>query len=435
MNLEKPQMFNDDLIGNLPMRNMLIHSIQFDHLHHALLFYGPSGIGKFTTALNLAKALNCHRKTKTWCSECDACRRLQPPFPFHPDLKVFRNIQTPVFLFRDVLIDRFEVDYRKGHIDSRNALLSAYSSCLNNLETGGFLTKRISSSETERPMDIIFFNKEIRIKTQVFEKISNHPLSFWLLKKMHIYQESACYFRTIKIEQIRQLQKEFHYHPFEGKYKIVIIDNADKMLIPAQNSLLKTLEEPTGHALLILITSNPTALLPTIRSRCQAIPFYSLSANDLRRILSDRFGYHTEKADRISNMAEGSVDRALLKDWEVFRQKQQKFEKLFQDCQGGSMAAWAIRAADVIMEQSESALEEDVLTDFYLWLHQKLQTTVDDSGNYARESIPLSQVVFLHLFEETSRIMDIGKFHPDIRLQLESMFFKVMSHNSQRILR
>lgn len=80
--------------------------------------------------------------------------------------------------------------------------------------------------------------------------------------------------REIKIEQIRELQKELSLKPRLSDFKAAIIDKAERMRKDAQNCLLKTLEEPKGKALLILITSKPEALLETIRSRCQILKFY-----------------------------------------------------------------------------------------------------------------------------------------------------------------
>ena len=71
----------------------------------------------------------------------------------------------------------------------------------------------------------------------------------------------------LKIDQMRLLQKQGNYRAVEGKYKIYIINESEKMTPEAANSLLKILEEPPGTMVLILITSMYNALLPTIRSR------------------------------------------------------------------------------------------------------------------------------------------------------------------------
>ena len=77
----------------------------------------------------------------------------------------------------------------------------------------------------------------------------------------------------IKIEQIRELEQQIIYHPLVGRKKIFLIDEADRMTQGAANALLKTLEEPPDHSVLLLVSGRPSALLPTVRSRCQALRF------------------------------------------------------------------------------------------------------------------------------------------------------------------
>jgi hypothetical protein len=79
--------------------------------------------------------------------------------------------------------------------------------------------------------------------------------------------------RFIKIDQIRNLQKELSFRPFEAEKKACIIEAAERMNLSSANAFLKTLEEPPGNALLILLTSNIGAILPTILSRCQRLSF------------------------------------------------------------------------------------------------------------------------------------------------------------------
>ncbi len=75
------------------------------------------------------------------------------------------------------------------------------------------------------------------------------------------------------IESIRRLAQEVSLVPYEGRWKIFILHEAEKMLPTSSNALLKTLEEPAEHTLIILISHHPAGLLPTVRSRCQTIDF------------------------------------------------------------------------------------------------------------------------------------------------------------------
>ena len=92
---------------------------------------------------------------------------------------------------------------------------------------------------------------------------------------------------SIKIEQIRNIVDNISIKPY-GDYKIFVINDAEKMTIPAQNSLLKTLEEPPNYGIIILITKNKQSLLETIRSRCTEIQFSPLSVENMRVILKNK---------------------------------------------------------------------------------------------------------------------------------------------------
>jgi len=120
----------------------------------------------------------------------------------------------------------------------------------------------------------------------------------------------------IKIDQVRQVQADLALKPFEGAKKVLIVDGIESMNAASSNAFLKTLEEPPGDALLILITAMPQSLLPTIRSRCQEILFHPLPRNTLARALMDKRGLSEEDAWFIAALAQGSMGRGLEMDVE-----------------------------------------------------------------------------------------------------------------------
>jgi DNA polymerase-3 subunit delta' len=115
---------------------------------------------------------------------------------------------------------------------------------------------------------------------------------------------------SIKIDQVRDAVDRTGYRPFEGKRRVVIVDDADALAAAAQNALLKTLEEPAASSVFILVTSRPDVLLPTVRSRCLHLAFRALAAADIAKALVAR-GHSDVDARAVAAAADGSLRRAL----------------------------------------------------------------------------------------------------------------------------
>ncbi|MDD5639628.1 MAG: hypothetical protein PHR47_02380 [Candidatus Pacebacteria bacterium] len=134
--------------------------------------------------------------------------------------------------------------------------------------------------------------------------------------------------KEIKIEQIRELQEKFCLTSFSGGYKAGIIDDAHLMNHHAQNSFLKTLEEPKGKTILILITDRPDSLLPTINSRVQNMKFSILPKKEIEDYLIF-LGASEEKAKNISSISSGQIGKAI--DYLMVPEKKEWFEKVIVD--------------------------------------------------------------------------------------------------------
>ena len=96
--------------------------------------------------------------------------------------------------------------------------------------------------------------------------------------------------KQIAIEQIREMQQDLSLRPLEGRWRVVVIDDAADLSEHAEVALLKTLEEPPAHAVLLLLTTTPAALLETIRSRLVPFPLRLVSTPEIAEGLADRFG-------------------------------------------------------------------------------------------------------------------------------------------------
>ena len=133
----------------------------------------------------------------------------------------------------------------------------------------------------------------------------------------------------IRIDAVRQIQEQMKFKPLEAKYRIFIIDNADRMNEQAANALLKTLEEPSTVNLIMLITNRPYSLPETIISRCRHIRFKPLSNDIVARFLSGRPGIQDQKASLLASLSGGSIGRALaLNDEEAIACREKTLEVL-----------------------------------------------------------------------------------------------------------
>jgi len=126
---------------------------------------------------------------------------------------------------------------------------------------------------------------------------------------------------TIKNEQIKEIKKKSLEKPIESRRKVYIINNSENMTREAQNSLLKTLEEPPEYITIILITKNENLLLNTIKSRCTKVKFNKLTNEELCKVLKDKFEYN-EISEELLELFDGSIEKALkIKGKEEIYQK------------------------------------------------------------------------------------------------------------------
>ena len=123
---------------------------------------------------------------------------------------------------------------------------------------------------------------------------------------------------AIKIDQVRDAIERAAYRPFEGRRRVVIVDDADTVSPEAQNALLKTLEEPPAASTFVLVTSRPDMLLPTVRSRCQQLRFGRLSPADVASVLMREHAFAEADAHAAAALSDGSIGLALDGGTEAF---------------------------------------------------------------------------------------------------------------------
>ena len=222
----------------------------------ALLFQGPWGVGKTRTALAFARALNCETAADDACDACPSCKRA---LKFaHRDIR---------FIFpwpaagKPEEIEVEEADAMRGWAGDPWYL-----------------------PPTE------------------WAKARSEPGS----------EPRSTRFASISIDKVREMKRAAGMSLAEGRAKVFVVREADRMLAVQQNALLKLLEEPPPSTHLILTTARPQALLSTIVSRCQVVSFAPLSAATIARALVEARGVSAARARIGAGMAAGSLGRALL---------------------------------------------------------------------------------------------------------------------------
>ncbi|MBQ8952918.1 MAG: DNA polymerase III subunit delta' [Clostridia bacterium] len=130
--------------------------------------------------------------------------------------------------------------------------------------------------------------------------------------------------KSIGVDDVRAVIERLAVKPYEADRHVVVIEQADKMTAQAQNALLKTLETPPGGDVFFLITTQMTALLPTIVSRCRVVRFPYLEIHEAEAALRAR-GLSEERARLLARLSQGSVGQALAMDasegWWQLREK------------------------------------------------------------------------------------------------------------------
>lgn len=194
-------------------------------------------------------------------------------------------------------IDDLQAAFERGRIP--NAYLFAGPAGIGKMSTALILARLVNCESPRsdiQPCDVCTACRKITH--------GNHP-DIWTVEPVK---------STIKIKQVREMQRLVRFAPQEGRMRIVIFDGVEKMNQESSNAFLKTLEEPPPDNLFILISSLPSQLLPTIISRCQRVPFGPIKRRPLQELLVEKHGFDPIAAELAAGISEGSVGRSLELD-------------------------------------------------------------------------------------------------------------------------
>ena len=171
----------------------------------------------------------------------------------------------------------------------------------------------------------------------------------------------------ISIDQIREVQSSASLPPFEGRYKVFIIDGAELLSIEAANALLKTLEEPVSKIIFILLTVNERLLPATVISRCQRLELLPLAVAEVEAALNNQWGVEPQKAKLLARLCHGCLGWAIsaASDDDLLQQRTERLDKLL-DITGADGEARFVYAARLATQFSQSRRVVQEVLD--LWL-------------------------------------------------------------------
>ena len=206
--------------------------------------------------------------------------------------------------------------------------------------------------------------------------------------------------KLIAIEQIREMQQDLALRPLEGSWRVVIIDDAADLSEHAEVALLKTLEEPPPHAVLLLLTPTPARLLETIRSRLVPLPMRLVATTDIADGLDRRFG-HDARRHAAAGAGRPGVAIALASD-EAARRARRTLESEFYKLVGSGLTdrfAWAVDLAE--SERDTQKRNEAIQSRLVGWSELARDAAVAAHGaadralrpDRARESASLAKAV------------------------------------------
>ncbi len=175
---------------------------------------------------------------------------------------------------------------------------------------------------------------------------------------------------SIKIGQMRELQRATSFSPNSGSYRVVVLDEAHLMTLEAANSILKLLEDAPPATVMILVTSQPEMLLGTILSRCQRLSFRPVPHLDLVEFLTGDAGLSSDEAQSLARLSRGNPGRALeLKSSDEYRERRDFMSAVFHSLGSAgdrAMAAWAQTLADANEDRAYLGILECLIRDVML---------------------------------------------------------------------
>jgi DNA polymerase III subunit delta' len=244
-------MFFSEVIANEAVKQKLVHTVNANRVYHAQLFLGPEGNGSLPLAIAYAQFLLCeNRRENDSCGQCNACNKVSKLL--HPDVHFSFPVVKEKGTTRPPLSSDYIEPFRRTMLARRYFGLDEWYDAINAENKQGNITA------------------------------------------------DECY----------HIVKQLHLKPYEAPRKIFIIWMPE-YLGKEGNILLKSLEEPNGDTVFLLVGESEESILPTIVSRCQLVNVPRLSEEELALVLSKQHDLEPVEAAKLARFAQGNYIQAI----------------------------------------------------------------------------------------------------------------------------
>lgn len=236
---------------------------------------------------------------------------------------------------------------------------------------------------------------------------------------------------SLKIEQMRDLQRELNLGTYEARYKVAIITQFDSATLGAANAFLKTLEEPPANVILLLTASEADALLPTINSRCRTMALRPLSVSQVAYALESQWQVPSDQAQRLAHLSNGRLGWAVqaAADETLLNGRLEQIELLTQALNGRRVERFKL--ADKLSNKPETL--SDILQTWLSWwrdltLLANGQTAaaalinIDHKSQFEQLLGRWQADQILHSLSKTNEALWQLEHNVNIRLMLENLF-------------
>lgn len=229
---------------------------------------------------------------------------------------------------------------------------------------------------------------------------------------------------SIKISQVREMQKKMNVKSYEGDKKVFIINNCETMGIPAQNSLLKTLEEPNLGVYIILISESKERILPTILSRGQILNFNPLNKKVFQSCLIEKYSLEGAPLDDIYELSQGCIGKAenIIKNPEEINQFKIFKKYIFSIMKGDYNQIFELSNWIKDEKLSNEYITNNLLIIFKNTLYAKGNQSL---SNYKEISECLTYEGFHDIIENIITLQGNLKYNVNFQLQIERLLLRI----------